>query len=58
MSILNYCVASYIASTGTERYVHGYYDTAEVAERVCNQYNEMWKNGIDGRLVAKVEAVR
>jgi hypothetical protein len=54
MSILNYCVASYIISTGTERYVHGYYDTLEVAQRVCNNYNVMFKNG-GNKLTAKVE---
>jgi len=53
MSILQYKVVSYIASTGTQPYCHGYYDTREVAERVCNDYNAMYL--YNQYLIARVE---
>lgn len=54
MAILQYKVVSYRYSTGTEPFVHGYYDTKEVADRVCNDYNAMWYRGY---LRAQVERV-
>jgi hypothetical protein len=41
MAILQYKVVSYIAADGTQPYCHGYYDTKDVADRVCNDYNAM-----------------
>lgn len=42
MAILQYKVVSYRTSTGGEPYLHGYFDTREVADRVCNIYNFIW----------------
>jgi hypothetical protein len=54
MNILQYKVVSYLVSTDGQPYVHGYYDTQDVAERVANNYNVMFNNG-GGKLYAKVE---
>jgi hypothetical protein len=54
MSILKYKVVSYLTATNSQPYVHGYYDTLDVAERVRDDYNAMWSHSY---LYAKVEEV-
>jgi len=53
--ILQYKVVSYIKEDDTQPYVHGYYDTVDVAQRVCDSYNFMWSS--HQKLYAKVERV-
>lgn len=53
MAILQYKVVSYIAADGTQPYCHGYYDTEDVAKRVCNDYNAMYLHS--QYLIARVE---
>ncbi len=53
-TILQYKVMSYVTADDTQPYCHGYYDTAEVAQRVANDYNNMWAS-IEHKFYAKVE---
>lgn len=53
---LKYKVVSYISSTDTQPYIHGYYDTEDAANRVRDNYNTMWAN--HKKLYAKVEEVK
>ncbi len=54
MNILQYKVVSYLVSTDGQHYLHGFYDTKDVADRVAKNYNIMFNNG-GGKLYAKVE---
>ena len=55
MAILQYKVMSYRENCGPDEineYLLGIYDTKEVADRVCNDYNYIW---LDSPLYAVVE---
>jgi hypothetical protein len=51
---LKYKVVSYLTSSDSQPYVHGYYGTIDEAEKVKDDYNAMWSHG---KLYAKVEEV-
>ena len=55
MNQFKFKVVSYITSTDSQPYIHGYYDTEEHATEVKNKYNKEYST--HNLLYAKVESI-